>query len=349
MDLKQLKQKIYDDNNIIPLLESLECIYIHEEQNGSLICAGLPEGFNSTNKRTIQIKNNESLTSYIRSRNISGDIFSIVGYILYSCNDFESTKENLYQIVQYICNTLDYELDSFPDIKEEKKTDWLYFLRDIQKERKKEFILDEIPVNKILDEKILNKYLPLLHKNWWSEGINEQTRKEFDIMYDLESDRIAFSVHNEFGELISIKGRTTIGDERKYIYLYPCYKSIELFNLHRAKEYINKRKKVFIFEGAKSTMLCTQWGFCNCVSIEGDSPSPVQIYKLKNLGIDIQLIFCFDKDKDEKFIKQQLKQIKNRDVRYMLDKNDLLSEKESPVDKGENVFKKLIKNNIYRL
>ena len=91
----------------------MDCKKIHYEQNESLICAGLPDSHNSNNPRTIQIKNTESLTSYIRSRDIEGDLFSIAGYILYDCQCFDDVRENLYHIVQWICNVLEYDIYSF--------------------------------------------------------------------------------------------------------------------------------------------------------------------------------------------------------------------------------------------
>jgi DNA primase len=158
---------------------------------------------------------------------------------------------------------------------------------------------------------------------------------------------MVFPVHNKNGDLIGVKGRSVnTDDEYKYLYLYSCNKSIELFNYHRAIEYINKYKKVYIGEGAKFTMLLTQWGYPNCVSIEGSDISQVQIYELKKLGIDIKYIFCYDKDKNEQYVKNQVKQIKNRIVKIMIDKDNLLQNKESPTDKGEYIFNDLVDNYV---
>lgn len=350
MDLIQLKAQIYNDNNIIPLLEHLRCEYIHEEQSGDLICAQLPDEFDSKNKRSIQIKNNENLTSHIRSRDISGNIYNIVGYILYECTDFETTKENLYQITQYICNVLDYEPGDFKSQPQEKKEDWLWFLRPIQKDRKQILTLDEIPENNPLFENVMEQYINYLHIDWYKAGINSKTKEIFDIRYCLKNNRIIFPVHNFQGEIIGVKGRYVFeskdeeenSDIPKYLFLYPFFKSIELFNLHRAYDEIRKRKQVIILESEKATMLATQWEIKNCLSIMGGDLTPVQVYKLKQLGINIELIFMWDKDKDEEFIKKQLNQIRNRKVKYMWDEGDLLKNKDSPTDMGETVFKKLL-------
>ncbi len=354
MDLKLFKKRIYEEEKIETLLDSLNCENIKHEQNGKLICAQLPDG---DNKRSIQIKNNENLTANIRSKGISGNIFSVVGYILYNATTFEEVKENLYQIIQYICNTLDYELEHFNKEPEEKKTDWNWFLRDVQKDRKKEFKLDNIPINKVLDRNILNQYIPILHEKWYKEGINFKTRKMFDICYDLRSNRIVFPIYNEEG-LIGVKGRYIYkskeeelnSDIPKYLSLYSFYKSIELFNLNKALESILKNRQVIIFESEKSCIKTTQWGISNCLAIMGSDISPVQIYKLKKLGIDVEIIFMFDVDKSKEFILKQIKQIKHRVIKIMIDKDKLLNKEtcDSPTDKGEFVFKQLLKNNIYK-
>jgi DNA primase len=98
-------------------------------------------------------------------------------------------------------------------------------------------------------------------------------------------------------------------------------------------------------------MFATQWGYPNCVSIEGDDISPVQVYLLKKLGIDIELYFLFDSDKDIKFIKQQINQIKNRKIKVFKQDNGLLNikNKESPVDLGKETFIKLLNEYMIRI
>jgi len=346
MDLKSLKQRIYDEEKIEPLLESLECENIHREQNKSLICAKLPDRFESTNLRSIQIKNNENLTSYIRSRDISGDIFAIIGFILYDTTDFEQVKERLFDIVAYICNEFNYDINN--DFENPKKKDWNYFLRPVKQKRKNELILDSIPQNIELDKNIMNQYIPYLHINWFNEGISQKSRDKYHICYDLRTERIVFPIFNNKNQIISVKGRYAGEDENqiKFLYLYNFYKSIELFNLNFAKDYIQYKKQGIVLESEKGCMLADQWGIKNTIAISGSDLSPYQIYKMKQLGMDIEWIFMFDADKDEDFVLKQIKQIKNRKIKYL--KTELLSkdEKESPTDRGKEVFLELLNNHL---
>jgi DNA primase len=194
----------------------------------------------------------------------------------------------------------------------------LFFLRQVQEDRKYELILDKIPENTPIYNNVMEQFINFLHIDWYKEGINLKTKEIFDIRYCLLTKRIVFPIHNLKGEIISVKGRY-IPDENervdynvmpKYLYLYPFYKSIELFNLHRAYEEIKRKKQVIVLESEKATMLATQWGIKNCVSIMGSELSPVQVFKLKQLGLDTELIFMWDKDKNEEFILKQLSQLK---------------------------------------
>jgi DNA primase len=332
-DLKRLKTKIYEDENIEKLLSELGCHSIKPEQSGQLITAGLPDGDNS---RSIQVKNCEELYMSIRSKGVDGNIFTLVGYILYECATFDDVRAKLYQIKQWICNVLSYDDFTFSDFDKPKpKKDWNYWLRPIQEARTKEI---EVSKNEILDERILKQYVNYPWYEWFKNGISINTQREYGIGVDINSERVTIPIHNKDGQLIGVKARyfgsdKKILDDKKYTYLYPCSKSIELFNLHRALPHIQEKKEVIVLEGGKSTMILNSWLIKNSVSIEGDSISPIQAKLLKEMGLDIDIILAFDKDKNEDYIRQQVKQIKNRRIYYLWDEDNLFKdEKASPVD-----------------
>lgn len=336
-ELKEVKKRVYDDQRIEEILRELNCHSVKPEQRGGLITAGLPDG---NNRRSIQIRNNEHLTVNIRSRGIKTDIYGLVGYILYDCQTFDEVRENLYQIKSWICNTLGYEDNPFETF--EEKVDHTSWLKGIKRKRN----IISYNDNQILDENVLNQYIMLPNLWWVNDGISTKTQRTFEVGYDLKSERITFAVRNKEGKLISVKTRYVgkdeqILDERKYIYFYPVNKSYELFNLHRAMSFIQNSKECIIVEGAKTVMILFEWGIKNVISIEGDSISPVQVKLLKELGLDVRLVFAWDKDKDTKFIKTQLKQIKNRTIYALYDTKNLLGEKMSPVDRGLEVWNQL--------
>nr|WP_145401663.1 toprim domain-containing protein [Paenibacillus xylanexedens] len=349
--LKLLKERIYDEGTIGQLLEELGCsdIKIKSGRSGDdLVTARLP---GSRNPRGAQIYLNETLHTELVGEGISGDVYSLVGFILYDCKNFDEVRTKLYQIKTYICNALGYEHTETKFTDDRPKTDWNWWLRDIQKQRPKKF---EVTNNPVLNEGILNEFILDGWYDWIEEGIDVPTQKEFGIGYHLPTDRVSIPIHNSEGNLIGVKGRyvgkdTDLLDHKKYSYIYPCSKAIELFNLHRARPHIQDKKKVYVVEGAKTVMTLWGWGVKNAVSIEGDRLSPVQVKLLKDLGIDIDLIFLWDKGKDREFVLNQIKQIKGRRVFYVYDELDIFSDKMSPVDRGRETFNEFLDNstNVY--
>ncbi|BAO04762.1 uncharacterized protein CBO05P1_043 [Clostridium botulinum B str. Osaka05] len=359
-DLKLIKQRIYKENKIGYLLEQLGCNYIKTEQNGLLITAGLPDGFNSKNKRTVQVKNNESLTSYIRSFDIKGDIYNIVAFV----KDYQLPQDIGY-VKNIICDLLGYEKNNNYVVEEKK--DWLSFLHKIKKNRYKDIEI-ECKEN-ILPEITLEQYINQPVYEWYLEGLNLKTQKEFEVGLDFTygEEKIIFPMRNEKGDLVSVKARIFKKYERyyegkKYFYLYPYDRRIHLYNHYKAKKYAREKGFLYVYEGAKTVMFSWQYGIKNCVSTEGNEVTERQIKQLCNLSNKI--VFIFDKDIDLDFYKEKiLKEYKhlllNKVCYCVIDRDNLLGEKEyinnetdevlinksSPTDKGKERFLSLIEEN----
>jgi DNA primase len=355
-DLQEIKERIYDEGMVEFLLEELECQNVKPIRNDRFE-AQLPIRYNSNNRRAVQIYNNESLSGGIRNIGLSGDIFVIIAHILYGAEDFQQALDHLYQVKAWVCNTLGWDeyLNGRDEFEEEvEKVDYLSFLRPVQKQRKQRKRKESLGFkeNRVLDESILNRYFDYAHWSFYKDGIHPRTQKFFGVMFDRESERVVYPMHNKEGGLIGIKGRYVgnnerILDEMKYLFLYRCDKSIELWNLHRALEYIKELGEVIVFESAKSVMLAWQWGYRNCISIEGSELSPVQAMLLKQLDVDI--VFAYDKDMDKEHIEKNAKQIKSRICKAIYDDEDLLDGKESPVDRGKSVWDTLYNKHKYSI
>jgi DNA primase len=294
---------------------------------------------------------------------VKGDIFSLVSYIVNNIPANE-TQDDLHKAKEWVVEVMGYHdiLDGRYEGMKNKGRELNKWLKDLKKSRNT-INWDNIRPNKIINEKIKNQYINFPYYPWIQEGISWNTQIEFEVGYDLATDRVATMVRNKDGQLIGVKGRYVgdnedVLDKKKYLYLHKMNKSVELFNLHRAFPYIQKHKSVIVFEGYKSVMKCHGLGIYNTVSIEGDDISPVQVSLLKDLGIDIEIILGYDKDKmDIPFdketgemqddyppaIMEQATKIRNRKVFALIDKWDLLGEKDSPTDKGKKVFVKLFK------
>lgn len=350
-ELRQIEAKIYNEGRIEELLEELGCWGISIEQGGRLYTSGLPDGENS---RSVQVKNNESLSSSIRSRGINGSIFDIISYIIYEAETEDEILSTLNKSKYWICDKLNYPefIDDFykeTSDKVEELPKFNKWLSKFNKQNTKSEIKNNVIITELFDkENIVPSY------DWYIKGLNIATQKYFQVSIDVATERIIFPVHNKYGELISIKGRycgnnKTIEDKYKYLYLSPCNKSIELFNLHRALPHIKRLKEVVIVEGGKTTMYLTQWKYPNSVSIEGDSLSPTQVKLLKELGIDIKYIFAFDKDKDAEYVRKEASKLTGRMKYGIVDVENLLKEKNSPTDQGKDVWEHLYNNNLYKI
>lgn len=345
-DLPKIKERILDEGLVQKILEELECENI--KYVGGRWEAGLPSTFNSNNRRSVQVYENVSLASKIRSKGVSGDLYLIIGYILYDTSTFDELKDVLHQVKAWVCNTLGwYEYLVIRDDFEEEKKDYLSFLRPIQKSRKKTSRFKNLQekTNEVYEKnKIFGWYINLPHANFLEDGISLKTQREFEVMFDQVSERIVFPVYNINWELISIKGRYVgkddyILDELKYLYMIRFDKSIELFNLQRALPFINESGEVIVFESEKSCMKAHQYNCKNTVSIMGSEMSPYQAFLLRQLGVNI--IFAYDEDMTLDFIKKQAKQIKTRKCFYINNDLGLMKDKQAPVDGGKEVWEKL--------
>lgn len=354
--LEEVKVRIREEELIGKILEELECTFI--SKRGNRYEAGLPPRYKSNNRRAVQVYDNEYLSIKIRNKGISGDIYSLVGYILYDIETFEELMAYLHQVKAWIYNLFDWEEDyqegdDFSEII--PKVDRLKFLRGIKskrKERNRTRTISERVENEVLDkESIFSKYWKYPHVNFLEDGVSLRTQNEYGVMFDSNTNRVVFPIYNEEGELVSVKGRYVGEEERilkeiKYLYLYRFDKGAELFNLHKAKEHIKRLGYVIIFESEKSCMKAWQYGIKNTVAISGFEITPIQVMKIKKLGVD--LVFAYDKDMTyEENFKSHIKGLaRTRLVYYLEDKENLLGEKDSPIDKGLEVFKKLYETKV---
>jgi DNA primase len=350
-DLWDIKKRILDEDRIEELLNLMECE--HVKFRGNRYEAQLPDKFFSNSPRSVQCYLTESLQCRIRSRGISSgiDIFGLVSYIVFDIYNEADHISNLFKSKKWICETLGYqEFLNFRTI-EVKKDNPLQWLKEVRKKRNNKS-LREFSENHILPEDVLNQFVMYPYYAYFKEGLHYETQTNFQVGFDVHSERVIYPIHNQFGDIISVKGRTIIPDYKekgiyKFIYLYNFNKMIEFYHWHEAIYYILEKKEVIIFEGEKSCWWASQYGYMNCIAISGDDISDHQVKMIKDLGIEIKIIIALDKDKTtDDFKKQGRKFGQSRQVYAMWDSHNLLSKetKDSPVDKGEDVFVKLYKD-----
>jgi DNA primase len=137
---------------------------------------------------------------------------------------------------------------------------------------------NEVEVNKPLTFQLkdinYNSARPYLQ----SRGVSEETAQEFGIGFfpgrGSMQGRVVIPIHNDKGELVAYAGRSIDETDPKYKFPSGFHKSLELYNLHRAKMEDNKRR-VVVVEGFFDCLAVTAAGF-HSVALMGSSMSDEQ-------------------------------------------------------------------------
>ena len=200
---------------------------------------------------------------------------------------------------------------------------------------------------KALPENTMEKYeiRPDKLKYWEDEGISNAVLRKFDVRYDSFSDRLVYPIRNAAGQIVNVGGRTLDPDYkekglRKYTYFYHWEGGMDLiYGLSENMADISDKKEIILFEGCKSVMLAATYGIKNTGAILTSHMSPLQLRILAKLSV--RVVFALDKDVD---VTQDhniniLKRYLN--VEYLQDTSDLLGPKDSPIDRGPEVFRTL--------
>lgn len=138
------------------------------------------------------------------------------------------------------------------------------------------------------------------------------------------------------GRLVGVKGRRVwdIVDEYnpKYIYLHQCAKSKILFGLWKTLPFIKETNEIIVCESEKGVMQLWDMGYKNAVGVGGHSLSDWQITLIAQTGAS-KVIIAYDKDVTKEEVEKEGRKISPfRQVEYILDTDNILDEKESPMD-----------------
>lgn len=205
---------------------------------------------------------------------------------------------------------------------------------------------------------------------WEQEGIKPEVIKKNNIGYYPGGEQITIPHYDINNRFVGLRGRTICAETAalygKYrpisaggiLYNHPL--GLNLYNLNNSKDNIKLIKKAIIVEGEKSCLkYASYFGFENdiCVACCGSAISPVQIKMLLDIGAT-EIIVGFDKqfqehgDAEFKHLVKNLKAIHKKynpyaTISFLFDKKDLLEYKDSPLDKGPEIFQQLYKQRIF--
>ena len=337
MEAKDLKRYLYLEDKIVDVLRSIGMRHINDSSPEYISC-GMPDG---DNKSSTIVYKEEDVGVKAYTRNIDGsDIISLVCFV-----------KNIYfsNAIKLICDIVGLNYYG-SNKKRPKSLVWLDYIHSITGD-----IIDheEVELEKI-DESYLNRFVRCSNSLFYDDGISDNSQFDFETMICMESGNIIIPIRDELNSLVGIKARkfTSEDVDNKYYYVKPFPKSKILYGLNKTFEYIKKEGYVFVFESEKSVMKAWSLGLKNTVAISGHVISKIQAKKLSHLGVNI--ILCYDKDVgnledgnvDYDFYKKEKdKFFNNQSIEIMFDSDNLLKDKESPID-NPKAFKKIYKNRL---
>ena len=207
------------------------------------------------------------------------------------------------------------------------------------------------------------------HPTWIKDGILPEVMDKFNIRFSLAQNKIIIPHYDIHGRLIGIRGRALEPNE---IELYGKYRPVQIgdtlythslqFNLYgidKHKDAIRRSRIAIIAEAEKSVLLDDGYNgeYSVTVACCGSNINKYHISLLTGeLGVN-EIVVALDKEYvnnyDEKANKYRQKLV---DIcktystlvncSYIWDYDNLLNEKDSPFDKGKEVFQYLFKNRI---
>lgn len=338
MDAVNLKRYIYENDKIEYVLNEIGCHNIVYHRNKEFYSCG---NYNGDNKGAVNVKDNEYLNviNWTREKDFddNSDIITLVQY---------NKNMDFCEAIKYLHKILGLKF-TWEKKKTESKLNPLAVFERIKRKRNTVNV-DDIH---ILDDKLINDYIPLLHIDWVREGITEKTREKFGLAYSYKYKRVVIPMkHWKSGRLLGVNMRTTVPNYEEFgikkYYLTPSYqKNLNLYGLYENKKSIQSAKYVVVYEAEKSVLKRDSLGDSTGVALSGHSMSVEQAHILH--GLDVEIVIAMDKEIPEEEIWHMANKVcRGRKVSYIKDTYDILGDKDSPADANNKDFQFLFDNRI---
>ena len=231
-------------------------------------------------------------------------------------------------------------------------------LRERYRVARKEVQLPEYSKN------VLDCFVKHYPPEWLNDGITKEAMDVFDISYSIAHNKIIIPHYDIDGRLVGIRGRALneweVENVGKYApihieqtwYKHPL--SMNLYGLNVTKKNIRAHSICFLFESEKSVMQAEGFKLPNCsTAVCGSNFNKYQLNILMKACAPHEIVLCFDKEElpgeDKYFNKlwdicQKYKNYCN--FSFIYDREGLLDLKQSPTDRGEEVFMKLLDKRV---
>lgn len=341
MTISELKQYIYENNKIEYILNEIGCHEVKYNNQKEYWSAAQPDG---DNPMGVVIRNNQYLDYRSFSRGIDyedgKDLISLVETI---------KKLSFVESAKYLHKILDIPFEfKKKEEKSEKKYDPLHIFKRVLRCNRR--VIDVADIQ-ILEDKLLNDFVPMLHISWLKQGITERTRKKFGICYSYRYKRVVIPMkYWATGELLGFNQRTVIENYKEFgikkYFLTPTYpKQLNLYGLYENYDSIQKAGYVVVYEAEKSVLKRDSLNDPTGVALSGHTLSDEQVRIL--IGLNVEVVIAYDKDICIDEVRHACEKFKNiRKVSYIKDSWDILNDKDSPADARNKDFQFLFDNRI---
>lgn len=281
----------------------------------------------------------------------------------------ECGKMSIFSFLKHYYETKNFEYDWFQDIYNvvtscSIKKDIEGFTADTFEKKKEKYYHNnnfsfEIYPNGVLD--IFTKIYPI---EWLQDNISKKAMDKYNILYSISQNKIIIPHYDINNNLIGIRGRALNEEEASLLGKYMPVKiqnkwyshklSLNLYGLNLNKENIINNGYVYLFESEKSVLQCEDFFKENCaVACCGSNFNKYQLKLLINECHPKEIIICFDKEElpnEDKYFNKLYNICKKYsnycNFSFVYDRENLLDLKDSPSDKGKEIFEKLINKRV---
>ena len=346
MDYKRIIEELQDES-VIKLMTKLGCDRYVEHDTHIIfptICHNSESA--EASMKLYYYKDTKLFVCYTECGNMS--IFNLLKHYYQNRQIEFDWYEDIYKVV----------LDCSNFKKQNSNINAYLSVKDKYSYNKKE---KELPV---YNSGVLDCFTKFYAPEWLEDGITKEVMDKYNILYSISQNKIIIPHYDADGRLVGIRGRALeeweIENVGKYLpvkiektfYKHPL--SMNLYGLNINKENIKKNGYCFLFESEKSVMQLDSFSRDNCgVAVCGSNFNKYQLNILLKECQPKEIIICFDKEElkgqDKYFYKLYnlgKKYINYCNFSFVYDMNNLLNLKDSPTDKGEEVFEELLKGRV---
>lgn len=211
---------------------------------------------------------------------------------------------------------------------------------------------------------VLGCFVKSYPSEWLNDNISREAMDKYEIAYSISQNKIIIPHRDVNGNLVGIRGRALntweIENVGKYMpvqiegvwYKHPL--GMNLYGLYYNKDTIKQSGICYVFEAEKSVLQFESFQLPHAaVAICGSQFNKYQLHLIMSHCAPKEIVLCLDNEEkpgEEKYFNKLLQigeKYKNYcNFSFIYDRKGLTELKDSPSDKGEEIFRKLLESRV---